>query len=220
MDTKRLEQIGETFIVSNLLDAGILVAKPFFDRLGADLIGFTSIDNKGRFCRIQCKYRELKKTTSVQIDSKYVVGAFILFIYIKVASKRHFYCLLPDDIQRIFSHRAIKTKSVFRLSITRRVAESLEKDKSIRFTQEKITAIYKLMKSSSPDSEFRRMISDLSKNFKKLTETRRKYTELNQLVHELEAKTVEKKAIEEKIEILEEYQGFMEKHCKGQNHNK
>ena len=42
MDTKHLEQIGETFIVSSLLDAEILVAKPFFDRLGTDLVGFSS----------------------------------------------------------------------------------------------------------------------------------------------------------------------------------
>jgi hypothetical protein len=52
MDTKRLEQIGETFVISSLLGAGILVAKPFFDQLGTDLVGFTSVDDKARLCPV------------------------------------------------------------------------------------------------------------------------------------------------------------------------
>ena len=161
LDTKRLENIGETFIVSRLLDENILVAKPFFDRLGTDLIGFTSIDDKARFCRIQCKYRELKKSTSVQVDSNYVVGAFVLFLYIKASGKRHFYCLLPDDITRILKLKEIKNKKVYRLSITKTTLQSLEKDKYISFTQEKAAVVYKLMKASSPNVEFLRIIKGL-----------------------------------------------------------
>jgi len=120
MDTKRLEKIGESFVISSLLDENILVAKPFFDRLGTDLIGFTSIDDKAKFCRIQSKYRDLKISTFVQIDSEYVVGAFVLFLYIKADGKKYFYCLLPKDIKRILKQKTSKAKKVYRLSITRK----------------------------------------------------------------------------------------------------
>ena len=220
MDTKHLEQIGETFIVSRLLDAGILVAKPFFDRCGADLVGLTSIDDKAKFCRIQCKYRELKKRTSVQINSKYVIGAFILFIYIKAENKGHLYCFLPKDIQRIFVH-SVKTKmNVFRLSITKKALISLEKDKSISFTHEKIAAISKLLKSISPDAEFRHMVSGIVENVKKLTETQRKHTELSQLIHEIEVASLKKEVCEVEFKILEKYAGFVEEHIKKQEQKK
>ena len=120
MDTKRLEQIGETFIVSKLLDADILVAKPFFDRMGADLIGFTSIDDKAKFCRIQCKYRGLKTKTHVQVNSEYVLGAFVLFIYVKSSQHKHFFCFLPNDIKKYFTLNNIKGKNFFRLNITKK----------------------------------------------------------------------------------------------------
>lgn len=213
MDTERLKQIGESFIVYSLLNAGILVAKPFFDQLGTDLIGFTSIDDKARFCRIQCKYRELKKSTSVRIDSNYVVGAFILFLYVKYTGKRHFYCLLPEDILRIFKYDG--TINYFKLSITRNIMLSLDEDKSIKFTHEKVASIFELMKSSSPVSEIRRLFSGLEKNIRKLNETHRKHSALKQLMHEIEVANIKKKVVEEKLKILEEYLDFMEKHYEG-----
>lgn len=211
MDTKRLENIGETFIVSRLLEENILVAKPFFDRLGTDLIGFTSIDDKARFCRIQCKYRELKKTTPVQVDSNYVVGTFVLFLYIKARGKRHFYCLLPDDITRILTLKESKNKKVYRLSITKTTLQSLEKDKSISFTPDKAAAIYKLMKDSSPNIEFLRIIKGLEKDFKEYSKTQNDYVKLSKAIHDIEVNTIESKALDEKIKILEKYRSFMEK---------
>ncbi len=210
MDTKRLEQIGESFIVHKLLDEHILVTKPLFEQLGADLIGFTSIDDKARFCRIQCKYRELKKATPVKIDSKYVVGAFILFLYIKFDGKRHYYCLLPKDIRRIFKPK----KNVFHLNITRKVLTSLDNKKFIKFTKAKVAAISKLMKASSPNAELKRMISDLIEKFRNLSELRHEHEKLQQLIHELEVTNLKKKACKENLKILEEYAGFMKKTIK------
>lgn len=212
MDTKRLEQIGETFVTSSLLDAGILVAKPFFDRLGADLIGFTSIDDKAKFCRIQCKYRELKTTTSAQVDSEYVIGTFIFFLYIKNANKRHFYCFLPEDIKRIFVHKITKGKNFFRLSITQRAMLTLDDDSSISFTQQKVSAISELMKMSSPDTEFRRIVKGLIQNYKELTEKQREHADLKQLMHDIEVTSLKKQALGKKIKILEEYRALMEKY--------
>jgi hypothetical protein len=213
MDTKRLEQIGETFIISKLLDAGILVAKPHFDCLGTDLVGFTSIDDKARFCRIQCKYRELKTTTSVQVDSKYVIGAFILFLYIKNSNNRHFYCLLPDDIKRIFDHKDAVAKKLFRLSITKRTILTLENDPSITFTQKKVSDISELMKTSSPDTEFRRIVKGFVQKYKQLTEEQ---AALKKLIHDFELTSLKRQALEEKITILEEYRGLMQKYYEEQ----
>lgn len=220
MDTKLLEQVGETFVTSTLLSAGILVAKPFFDELGTDLIGFTSVDDKARFCRIQCKYRELKKRTCVEIDTKYVVGAFVLFLYVKTQEQRHLFCFLPEDIRRIFSEGTQGTRSVFRMSITQKTAESLASDKTIAFTRKKGIAIYNLMKSSSPDSEFRQLVSDLVRNVKEMTRMQRKQAELQELVHKIKMLDLEKKACDEQIELLEECMGYWEEYNKDENMSK
>jgi len=212
VDTKYLEKIGESFITHILLEAGILVAKPLFDQLGSDLIGFTSVDDSARFCRIQCKYREVKKTTCVEIDKEYVTGAFILFVYVKVQQERHLFCFLPEDIRRTFTQGRQRTKNIFRLQITRKAIESLVKDKAIAFTRKKATAISNLMKSSPPNSELRRMVSNLARQMKEVERIRRKHDELQQLIHEIEIADMEKKACEEKLEILEEYMGFWEEY--------
>lgn len=216
MDTKQLEQIGETYIVSKLLDADILVAKPFFDRLGADLIGFTSIDDKAKFCRIQCKYRELKTKTFVEIDSSYVIGSFVLFLYIKYSGSKHFYCLLPDDISRIFVTKNKEGNELFKLSITKKVLKDLDDDLSISFTPGKVTNISELMKASSTDTEFRRIVKGLLHNYKELSEKQRKHTALKQLLHDLEINKLENESLEERIAILKEYRWLMKKYCEDQ----
>ena len=219
MDTKRLEQIGETFIIYRLLEAGILVAKPFFDRLGSDLIGFISVDDKTSFCRIQCKYRGVKKATCVEIDKKYVTGAFILFLYVKIQQERHLFCFLPKDIRRTFTQGRQRTKNIFRLQISRKSTESLLKDKAIAFTRKKVTAISNLMQSSPPNSEIRRMVSNLAQKMKKLERMRRECDELQQLIHGAKIADMEKKACEEKLEILEEYMGLLGKNIENENLN-
>jgi len=106
------------------------------------------------------------------------------------------------------------------LSITRKSLMSLEKDKSINFTQDKVLAISALMKSSSPDAEFRRMVSGLVQTTKKLTKTQREYTELKQLIHKIEIANLKKEACEEKLKILKEYHDFMEEQSEDQGQSK
>jgi hypothetical protein len=217
MDTKRLEQIGELFIISRLLEEGILVAKPYFEQKGADLIGFKSFDDKARFCRIQCKYRELKKITPLDVNTEYVVGSFILFIYIKCDGKRHFYCLLPRDIHNIFKRK----NRIFYLAITRKVLTILDNKASIQFTQSKISDISKLMKSSSPDAEYRRMFSGLVKKTKrflilhrKREKLQKKIDRLGRIINQIKFLDKEIKANDEKIKILKEYTALMNKYIK------
>lgn len=227
MDTKRLEQIGETFVISSLLRADILVAKPHFDQWGTDLVGFTSVDDRGRFCRIQCKYRELKKRTSVEVNSKYVVGAFVLFLYLKAKKATHLFCFLPEDIRHVFKQSSKGAGSVFRLSITQKTVLSLAKFEAIDFTQERVTAIFDLMKSSSPDFELRKLLSGLSEKKRKIMKIHReqmkihrKQAKLQKIIHEIEVATLRKEACDVQLKMLEEQVALMEEIIEEQNGKK
>ena len=57
MDTAQKEKIAENEFASQLSRRGMLVAKPYFDQRGADLLAFIHICNGAKFCRIQSKYR-------------------------------------------------------------------------------------------------------------------------------------------------------------------
>jgi len=220
MDTKRLEQIGETFVISRLLSAGILVAKPFFDQSGTDLVGFTSVDDRARFCRIQCKYRELKKRTSVEVESKYVVGAFVLFLYLKAKKATDLFCFLPEDIRHVFKQSSKGAGSVFRLSITQKTALSLDKFEAIDFTQERITAIFDLMKSSSPDFEIRQLLPDLLETMTKIMKMHREHAKLQKMINEIEVATLRKEACDVQLKMLKEHVALLEEKIQDQNGEK
>lgn len=210
MDTRRLEQIGETLIASSLLEAGILPAKPFFDHLGADLIGFTSVDDRGRFCRIQCKYRTLNRSTSILLDGSHVAGAFVLFICLRVDNQKRLYCLLPEEIRFLFKCRSEGSKVVYRLTITHNNISMLDQYDYMAFSQEINAAVIHLMKVSSPTAEFVKAFSGLHAKVKELSELRRKQDNLRELLHEIRLADLQKKAAEEQLATLEEYVAFIE----------
>lgn len=216
MDTRRLEQIGETLVTCSLLEAGILPTKPFFDHLGADLIGFTSVDDRGRFCRIQCKYRTLNKRTSISIDASHVVGAFVLFVCIRVDKQKRLYCLLPEEIRLVFTCRSANSKMIYRLTIAHKNISALDPYDYFRLSQERNAAILHLMKVSSPTVEFATAISGLHAKMTRISELRRKHNDLKDLLHQFQLADLEKKAADEKIAILEEYAGFMEEQIREQ----
>lgn len=102
-DTAHKEKIAENEIASVLGRRGLLVAKPFFDQRGADLLAFLHICGGAKFCRIQCKYRQ--EQSSVEIPVHYVLGAFVCIVYVvpkvesTIGSPQHsLYCFFPDDI--------------------------------------------------------------------------------------------------------------------------
>ena len=215
MDTKRLENIGEIFVINTLLEAGILVSKPLFDQSGGDLIGFTSVDDRARICRIQCKYRELKTRTSVFVDSGYVTGAFVLFLYLKTPEEKYLFCFLPKDIRHHFRKGAQGSKKVFRLTITLETVAALSNEGSVWFTSGKVAELFNLMRRSSPDFEIRRVVKDMVRTSRELENLRKKRDKLQKLIHEIEVTNVKKKATEEKLEILQEYLRYMESQLKG-----
>ena len=103
MDTKHLETTAEDFISHKLQRAGMLVAKPKFDREGTDLLVFLDMGDGVKFCRIQCKGRSLHGSIShVEIPFSYVTNAFVLILYIETGqfnNNPYLYCFFASDIQ-------------------------------------------------------------------------------------------------------------------------
>jgi len=85
MDTAKLGHTAEDLIASQLQRADILVAKPKFDRDGADLLGLLNVNDGARFCRIQCKGRTIGNSGSnnVTISPKYVSNAFVVCLFVE-----------------------------------------------------------------------------------------------------------------------------------------
>ena len=216
MYTKHLENIGESSVIAALLEEGLLVSKPLFDQCGADLIVFTSVDDRAKICRIQCKYRELKSRTSVALDSNYVTGAFVLFLYLKTPDGKVLLCFLPKDIRRHFTQKNDLSKKMFRLTITSKTVANLIQKFDLRFTSSKGAEIINLIRKSSPDFEIQCMMKDLVNRSKELETIRYKHDKLKKIMHELEVIDIEKKAAKEQLEILQEYKRYMELHEDGQ----
>jgi hypothetical protein len=212
MDTKLKEIIGESFVVNALLEAGILVSKPLFDQSGADLIGLTSVGDTARICRIQCKFRQLKVRTSVIVESSYVAGAFVLFLYLKTPERRYLFCFLPKDIRRYFSKGTQGKKSVFRLTITQKTIVTLNGIAALKFNSVKINQLIDLIKGSSPYSELRQIVKDLVQTTKKIQKNRRERDELQEIIHNIEVLNVKTEMSKELLEMLQEYVQYRELH--------
>jgi hypothetical protein len=84
-DSDLLEKEAENRIASELARYGILVAKPYFDKNGGDLLAMLSVKGDARFIKVQCKGRSLERSKSCQmkIPKKYVTHSFVLFLYLR-----------------------------------------------------------------------------------------------------------------------------------------
>jgi len=105
MDTSKSEHTSESAIASVLQARGLLVAKPYFDQRGADLLGFRHICGGAKFCRIQSKYRQAG--SHISIPAHYVPGAFVCIAYVvpklgsdKDLTKHALYSFLSEDIMQ------------------------------------------------------------------------------------------------------------------------
>lgn len=98
-DTKPQELIGEYHASSIMMSNGIIIAKPNADRKGTDLLGFLEIDDHVKFCRIQCKFRTLrKKKTQIKILPDYISNAFVLTLTFPFQSSLLSVVFLKKDI--------------------------------------------------------------------------------------------------------------------------
>ncbi len=109
MDTAQKEKIAENEFASFLGRRGLLVAKPYFDQRGADLLAFVHICGGAKFCRVQSKYRQ--SNNKVEIPIHYVSGAFVCLLYLvpreneSQGEEQHtLFYFLPDDIKKWNKH--------------------------------------------------------------------------------------------------------------------
>ena len=84
-DTTQLEDEAEFFFASFLSRNNFLVAKPYFDQHGADLLCFSEFNDQTGFLRIQSKGRSLinSNTCSVEIPREYVTDFLVVLLYVK-----------------------------------------------------------------------------------------------------------------------------------------
>ena len=212
MDSRQSEQIAENAIVSELLREGILIAKPFFDRQGGDLIGFTAIDKRACIGLIQSKYRDCTKRNSVALPREYVVDAFVLGLYLVAPTSRGLAFLLPDDIRRLFQEGWDDGKPVFRLSLTPEMATDLLSDSSLKLTPAKAAAIKELMRDSSAAAEliahFRN--AQLGTGLQRVKEAAERMHRLMDMRERYRMVELQSKLTAEHLETLDEYLGLLD----------
>ncbi len=96
-----MEYTAEDLIAHKLSRYGFLVAKPKFDREGADLLALLTVGDNARFCRIQCKGRSLRSGNSnVEIPMSYATNSFVVFLYVELSEdETYLYCFLNTEIR-------------------------------------------------------------------------------------------------------------------------
>lgn len=129
MDTTHMEYTAEDLIAHKLQRAGLLIAKPKFDREGTDLIALMEVKDGAKFCRIQCKGRSLinSKSSSVKIPKKYTTDSFIVFLYIDDGdvNSTHLFTFFVEDIKTW----KLKKEDEYILNFTKANFQTILKDK-------------------------------------------------------------------------------------------
>lgn len=100
MKTGSMEHAAESKVCSELHKEGFIVAKPQPDLNGTDLLVFKQMSDSIKFCRVQCKGRDISKNkASIIIPESYVTPGFICFLYLLDSSKSYrLYCFFASDI--------------------------------------------------------------------------------------------------------------------------
>jgi hypothetical protein len=219
-DTRHPEGIAEHHFASALSRMGLLIAKPFFDRYGADLLGFIQADNKGVMCRIQAKYRDCRTRSQVEVPVEYTRKAFLLCLYLVTANGDHHAYLLPDQIRKRFTRTTVGSKAVYRLSLTANVAKELGVDDALKLTPEKFLAIKGLMLKSSVLAEMAKDAKKVVASADEVIQGNHNIRRLQELIYEATIAELQVKSANEQIETLEACLALLEKHGLGPNGKK
>ena len=211
MDTSHMEYTAEDLISHKLSRAGLLVAKPKFDRDGADLLGFMNVKKGTKFCRIQCKGRSLinSKSSNVEVLKNYVSGAFVLFLFIDDGSKdaTNLFCFFTNDIERNWKLKTHEesSKDFYRLSFSRTSFNKTNEQQSLlkySVTEDKIEEIKSIIKNSDSEKEFDKMF-DLIKQQEQLLKLQKEHSELQLLINKIKHIDEVKAILKDKIKIME-----------------
>lgn len=176
VDNSIFEKEAEYRIQVKLINFGILISKPIFDQLGADLIALDSLSNENKYLRVQCKGRGLisSKNTNISIPKEYVSDSFVLLLYLKTIENLNLiYCFFPDDI-RNWEH---SNKSNYIIRLTNR--NYINKLQDFKITLEKVNKIKKMITSSKSrnhiyhnnlNDPFLRTWTELNTSIKKISD--------------------------------------------------
>jgi HD superfamily phosphohydrolase len=213
MDTTHIAYTAEDLISHKLQRSGLLVAKPKFDRDGADLLAFMSVDNGTKFCRIQCKGRSLinSNTSSIDVYESYVTDGFVLFLFINDGndSTSNLFCFFSNDIKEKWELKTYKEyKKIFRLSFSK------SNFNNVNFSEQKIEEIKNIIRHSDVKEEFKHFFDiikkqkDLIKLQKDRNELEKDKNELESLLKDIKHTEELKNVMEENLKIKEEYYNY------------
>jgi len=189
MDTTHLEYTAEDLIAHKLQRSGLLVAKPKFDRDGADLIALLDVADGAKFCRIQCKGRSLKssKNSNVKIPADYVSGSFFAFLYVDTGdSETYIFCFSVSDIKIHWDHKTDNNKNFYSLNIYKNTFLDTSNSSnllSFSFDPAKIDLIKEDIKKSNSKKEIK--LIELVKTQKELIGITKDYYELKTIVSKI-----------------------------------
>lgn len=155
MDTTKLEYTAEDLIAHVLQRYGILVAKPKFDREGADLLAFAELADGVKFCRIQCKGRTLidSNSSNIKIPKSYVSPSLVVFLFIDngVVEDINLYCFFSSDIEQWNTSNNNYVLSIKKGNFHRNL-------EFYKFNESKIKLIKTVIENAESKGEFRRII--------------------------------------------------------------
>jgi hypothetical protein len=142
MDTKPVEIQAESLIEHKLIKHNFLVAKPSFDKEGADLLIVKNITKKiTPFIKIQCKGRLVDNRSNVKIPQKYIDENFVVFLYIEKKESK-------EDFLYVFFEKDIKKwtlkEDVYQLNIPKKF-DTQEKYRDQIFNKEKALFIENIL---------------------------------------------------------------------------
>jgi cell fate (sporulation/competence/biofilm development) regulator YlbF (YheA/YmcA/DUF963 family) len=218
MDTTLIACTAEDLISYKLQHSGLLVAKPKFDRDGADLLVFMEVGEGTKFCRVQCKGRSLLKSNSsnVEVFKSYVTNAFILFLFVDDGNenKLNLLCFFSDEIKKNWRLKTYKdsSKDFYRLSFSKSVFTNVEKKGNLidyALNEHKIERIKDVIKQSDTRYELKQLF-DLIKMQNELVKLQKKKNELEALINEI-------KHTEEKIKLKKDHQEDLETILEAEN---
>jgi hypothetical protein len=191
MDNVHFENIAEDFISSILQRGSLFVAKPKFDRKGADLIALLEVDDGAKFCRIQCKGRTLikNKHSTVTILKEYVQGAFIVIIYIEIGNiEPYILCFTANEVSGSWlSKKTSRGKEIFSLTISKNKLLNPNNKHSLNkysFSEERLNQIKEIIQKSYSKQEFD--LVNLIKEQRDLIKLKDKHNELEKLIIKIE----------------------------------
>jgi hypothetical protein len=228
MDTTHIAYTAEDLISYKLQHSGLLVAKPKFDREGADLLVLMNVENGAKFCRIQCKGRSLLKTNSrshVEVPKTYIKGAFILILFIDDGDEHNtnLFCFFPNDIMRRWKLKTfINSKyDYYQLSLSKTsFQDPMSKGNFLEFklNNQKIEEIKNVIRKADINEELMQM-ADLLKNQNDLIKLQNEKHKLDGLLTQIKHKEEIINISEENIKLREEKYQYLESKFKADKSN-